>query len=391
MCARYDIWVKKSWKRAMVGALVLMMTKVVWFTRCAPTGTMAEDREELLARRDHLLERTQSASFVDDHQLTPGGIFASEWQLVSLSMTASALANLAQTWPDLRTEHATACGRLVEQLLAPGVRAFERETWGSDPLEALDGTDGHIGYLGHLGVALAACRSLGVRDHEALQGKVANAIARRMVAAAPSFHIETYPGQRYTADNSVGVAALALWDAQHGGEYRATIDAWVHFTREHLLDPSNGLIVFGVSSRGEPLGRGRGSAAGYNSFYLPFVDAELAREQRARMQDHLYVTLPFDAVGVREYTDGKTHFGDVDTGPLVAGLSPSGTGFAMAAARYDGDAQRLRGLLRTAEGAGFTAPCTGGRCYLLAPLVGDAIVLAMRTATPWPDAGTEGL
>lgn len=376
---------KTRWKRVLVGTLVVVLVKVVWFTSCAPTGVSSQDRHELLARRDHLLERTRSASFVDDPQLTPGGIFASEWKLVSLSMTAGALANLAQTWPELRAEHAVACAQLIEQILAPGVRAFERETWGSDPLDALDGPDGHIGYLGHLGFALAACRSLGVRDYESLQGDVATAIARRMVA--PAFHVETYPGQRYTADNSVGVAALALWDAQHGGEHRALIDAWVRYTREHLLDPSNGLIVFGVSAQGEPLGRGRGSAAGYNSFYLPFVHPELAREQRARMREHLYVTLPFNAVGVREYTDGGTHFGDVDTGPLVAGLSPSGTGFAMAAARHDGDTQRLRGLLRTAEGAGFTAPCTGGRCYLAAPLVGDAIVLAMRTATPWADPG----
>jgi hypothetical protein len=67
----------------------------------------------------------------------------------------------------------------------------------------------------------------------------------------------------------------------------------------------------------------------------------------------------------------------------VFGMSPAATGFALAAARHDGDDAWATGLLRTAEIAGFSVPCRGGRCYLLAPLVGDAIVLAMRTALLW--------
>ena len=44
------------------------------------------------------------------------------------------------------------------------------------------------------------------------------------------------------------------------------------------------------------------------------------------------------------------------------------------------DAASLGGLLATAEVAGTTWVRPGRRSYLLAPDVGDAIVLAMRTA-----------
>jgi hypothetical protein len=98
----------------------------------------------------------------------------------------------------------------------------------------------------------------------------------------------------------------------------------------------------------------------------------------------LLVTAP--AVGlaaVREYPADSSGQGDVDSGPLVFGISPAATGFAIAGARHEGDARLLAALLGTAELAGTTAGWSGRRRYLVAPLVGDAIVLAMRTARRW--------
>ena len=85
---------------------------------------------------------------------------------------------------------------------------------------------------------------------------------------------------------------------------------------------------------------------------------------------------------LREYPRGVVGSGDVDSGPALFGLSPAGTGFGLAGARHAGDVDAVLGMLRIAEVAGFTVPWRGGRAYLLAPLVGDAAVLAARTATP---------
>ncbi|HKE96154.1 MAG TPA: hypothetical protein VKB34_17730, partial [Povalibacter sp.] len=71
------------------------------------------------------------------------------------------------------------------------------------------------------------------------------------------------------------------------------------------------------------------------------------------------------------------------SGPLVFGLSPTASGFAMGGAAHWNDAVELAGLLRTAEMAGFTWSFRGRRRYLLAPLLGDAIILAARTMTKW--------
>jgi hypothetical protein len=201
---------------------------------------------------------------------------------------------------------------------------------------------------------------------------------------SPSACIATYPGEIYTADNTVLVASLAVHAIVTGHDTSATIQRWTMHARAHLLDPDTGLIVRAVDERGQPIGRGRGSWAGWNVFYLMQAEPELATEQYRRLREHLLRQVPFAGLAaVREYPEGTGGGGDVDSGPLLFGISPAATGFAIAGARYAGDAHLLAALLGTAELAGTTAGFGNRRRYLLAPLVGDAIVLAMRTARRW--------
>ena len=89
--------------------------------------------------------------------------------------------------------------------------------------------------------------------------------------------------------------------------------------------------------------------------------------------------------GIREYHDRSCWLGmDIDAGPIIANLSPSGTAFAIGCATYFNDAETRNGLLKTAEIAGSTLTWRDKTYYWLADiaLVGEAIALAMRTSTP---------
>ena len=72
---------------------------------------------------------------------------------------------------------------------------------------------------------------------------------------------------------------------------------------------------------------------------------------------------------------------DIDAGPIILNLSPSGTAFAIGSATYFKDTVFRNKLLHTAEIAGHTVKWKNSRHYLLAELalVGEAITLAMRT------------
>ena len=76
---------------------------------------------------------------------------------------------------------------------------------------------------------------------------------------------------------------------------------------------------------------------------------------------------------------------DIDAGHILFGLSPTGTAFGIGPASFFDDMTLRKRFLHTAELAGTTVTACGNSHYLLAnlALVGEAITLAMRTATSW--------
>ena len=72
---------------------------------------------------------------------------------------------------------------------------------------------------------------------------------------------------------------------------------------------------------------------------------------------------------------------DIDAGPILLQLSPSGTAFFAGSATFFKDESTRKKILRTAETAGHTIKIGKKRHYLLAniALVGESIMLAMRT------------
>ncbi|HEY3356665.1 MAG TPA: hypothetical protein VGQ83_25670 [Polyangia bacterium] len=377
----------------MTKALALLVlaalgAKTAWVlaVRPDPARLLAGgERRDLETRQAYLLQRLTSGADVAGGMAAPDdGLFRGEWLIVALSMTAAASTSMAFDAPATAPAARTAVAALIAQALTPAARAFDAGRWREDPIDTLAGRHGHAGYLGHVGLMLGAHALLGGGDArlDALHDRIVAALARRM-AAAPAAHLETYPGEIYAMDNTVVAAALAVHQLAGRGDHRAVLRRFVAETRARLLDPATGLIAFRLDAAGRPVQSGRGSGAGWNSFYLPFVDGDLAAEQWARLREHLVVELPLGGAAVREYPRGTTGRGDVDSGPVILGLSPSGTGFAVAGARHAGDARLVGRLLTTAEVVGGTVQWGGRRRYLVAPLVGDAILLAMKTARPW--------
>jgi hypothetical protein len=382
--------VRRAARKVAIVLSAIVAIKLAWFWVYRPgaddlAAGGARVQTDIRARHAYLVDRLLSSSDGGRDALAPGdAVFAGEWALVTLSMTAAATASLVWDDPGGRPGAAATLAALIDGALSPQARAFDTRMWGEDPLDSLGGDRGHAGYLGHLGLMMGLYRLLGGDGRfDATSTALHRALADRM-SRSPSGCIATYPGEIYTADNTVLLASLAVHGMATGHDTSATIRRWVAHARAHLLDPDTGLIVRGAGERGEPLGRGRGSWAGWNVFYLMQADPELAADQYDRLRAHLVVEAPaLGLAAVREYPADSVEQGDVDSGPLLFGVSPAATGFAIAGARHAGDWRLLAALLGTAELAGTTASWGYRRRYLLAPLVGDAIVLAMRTARRW--------
>lgn len=370
------------------GAIVV--ARVVWhifFRDDAKALVEGHAESELVTRRDYL------ASHIDDasRALAPKDTqFAGEWSIVTLSMTAIGAANIGFEYSATVPADLELVTRCVDLARRKESRAFDANRWGDDPIDAMSGPNAHIGYLGHLAIILEAHRLLGGKEPDvvALEAKVIAALEAKLRAASHGV-LPTYPNETYLADNAVVLAALALADVGRGahvsgaaatgkGPRAALLAATIATWRASFVDKATNVLVFGDGSHAVP----RASGAALSAMMLAYVDDAFAKEQSSALAAHFddAVFGLFPAVCETPSCEGA---GDVDSGPLVRGASPSATGFAIALAKRAGDQERLARLLGTAEWAGITFSWGGKRRYLLAPLVGDAVVLAAKSARAW--------
>jgi hypothetical protein len=372
--------------RLAFGLLLLGLLKAAWFVRHrAQSGsqTARSAREDLLARRAYLLHRVLLPGFGPrEFPAAIGTQFQGEWALVSLSMTALSVGGLVQQLPDAAGTSQDDLDRIGDRALSSELSSFDTERWQESALSTLDNQHGHVGYLGHLALILAVretCFPGG--SHRALLAQLARALARKL-DQGPCGLAETYPGELYVPDNAVALAALAL--AARAGVSPDVAPGLLKKLRTRYAQPTSLLLPFRVDAGCQALDHDRASGAAWNLLYLALVDADYVRHSYPfLLQQFLDRPLP-GLWGLREWPRGMDRGGDIDSGPLPFGLSPAATGFAIASARRMSDAQTLQRLLDTAELAGFSLELAGRRRYLLAPLVGDAILLAARAPLQVP-------
>jgi len=373
---------------AVLLALVLLKIGWTWAMRLdGETLLRGGYRDDLFARRAYLVSRLDQAGAGPDTM--PDWIpaqFRGEWALVTYSMSTAAVTNLAFLFPETREEACALLPAWIETVQRPEFRQFDRRRWaGEDALDSLDTGTGHIGYLGHLNFMLAAYHRLcDGGPYTDLFHAVSAALAAR-VSAQPYLNAETYPGEIYLPDNAVVVSSLALYEQTFPQRATNVAAAWLEEVHQNLRIVPTGLLPFSLSTQGFPLQGPRGSSATWNTFYLFHIDAGFALTHFRSTRESFFDPLWFGLGGMREFPNGVEGYGDIDSGPLVAGFSPAATGFGIAGARVAQDPEVLSGLLLTAEAAGTTWQWNGRRRYLFAPLVGDAILLAMMTATPWSE------
>lgn len=248
-------WVLRHRRRLVIAGAIFAVTfgpKTGSYLVHRQSSVAPEDprvRSDLL-NRGRYLAATVPEMTTEDMPSTIGEQFRGEWLVVSHSMTAMALTNLAFLYPEEKNWIADAVDRIVAAMLTPDARHFDAQRWGEDPLDSLDGPRGHIGYLGHLEIVLLAQQLLGRGDHNlALTRSIAVALHKR-IRGSSTLHAETYPGETYVADNTVVIACLALAQRLFPDAALDLSADWTQRVRRDFLDPATGLMVFRLEALG---------------------------------------------------------------------------------------------------------------------------------------------
>lgn len=309
--------------------------------------------------------------------------FAGEWALVTHQMTALGLAQLCLAHPSWKARYATVITRAATKSFLPEMRDFGTDAWhGEDALASLDGAHGHA-YLAYAALAIGMARVLDPAfpaDVAARHDALVAAYERRLLASTTGL-IETYPGEAYPTDVAAVAAAIAVHGRATGVDHREVLARWADAVRATQIDRASGFVFQRMGATdGRPHDAPRGSGTALAAYFAGFADRKLAAALAEGLWKHEGTFLGFGAI--REYADGHRGGGDVDSGPVVFGVSVSATGFALASARAFGRDEVFERLYRTTDLFGVRVERNGATRFTTGGPIGNALLLAMLTSGP---------
>ena len=371
--------------------IVIIVIKAIWVgVATRHNGDLDSEKTDIMARRNYLIGKvvTNPQQLIDEMPRLVGPQFQGEWALYSCSMLSAALVNTTLIYDEDREANIARIDSLIQMVLSPELRAYDRERWGEDPLETLDGNESHISYISHLAWMIGGYKHIGGCDkYDELYHKLCETMNRRILES-PNMNLPTYPGECvYVPDMLVAIVALSVYSQQYEGKYYSTVCQWIDEAKHHWLDNDTGMLASFLPDEREGMyGEApiKGSYSALSCYYLTFVDVEFARDQYEKLKANFLQKRPIS--GFKEYHNRRCWLGmDIDAGPIICNLSPTGTAFAVGSVTYFEDWALRKKILKTGEIAGTTWHRKSKSHYLLADvaLVGEAIMLAMRTATEW--------
>ncbi|WP_109530211.1 MULTISPECIES: hypothetical protein [Nocardia] len=326
------------------------------------------------------------AAFEDDDDrrraTDSGGVIDGMWGLLAHQMTALGLAQVCLDHPEWRERYAPVVTRAAVKSLLPEMRVAFTDAWhGEDGSVHLDSPNGHA-YLSYPALALGMARLVDpgfptdlASWHDALIGSY-----ERRLLASPTALLDTFPGEAYPTDVAAVAAAIAVHTRVTGVDHTVVLAHWARQVRAVQIDRDTGLVVQRMGADGRAHDAPRTSGTGLAAYFAGFADRGLLEELAAGLFRQERSFLGFGAF--HEYGDGYDGVGDMDSGPLVLGISISATGFALAPARSLGQREVFTRVYRTTDLAGLPLRAGDRVRFATGGVIGNALLLAFLTSGP---------
>lgn len=327
-------------------------------------GVGSHDQQQLLQAQNRWLEKQLDSGAPQRMQaLFPEG------EAFQLVLTGLALAGDTER---LASERAQALTPIIEQLSSHTIT----NRFGSNhPLP-----EGVFIHAWRLLVEVERARlSDNETDVKAL-AEHASQVAQAMDSVDLGF-LESYPGQTWPVDTVVAAGALGRANRiLKMPELQTVLANWSPKVQK-MLDPTTGLLPHQITASGQVISGPRATSSSIMAVYWPDAAPNLA-PKLWESYVRTFMDRTLGIVGIREYPHGVSGGGDVDSGPLIFGMSASATVVTLAAARTNGSHDLAQTLSREAELLGLPWQWGGSRWYAAGIMpVGDAF-LAWARAEP---------
>jgi hypothetical protein len=191
--------------------------------------------------------------------------------------------------------------------------------------------------------------------------------------------VDSYEGMAWPGDNAVGAAALRSCGTLVDDRYTQTAADWLRAALQQA-DPATGLLPHDAG-----LPNPRGESVALMIRFVHEIDPAVAAAQYAGMVRTFATRFGGLLPAVREYPHGVPGSGgDVDSGPVILGVSAPACVVGIAAARMTGHHRAAADLRAGPEVLGMPLQWRGRRSYAFGQLpVGDAFLAWVSVVRPW--------
>jgi hypothetical protein len=370
------------WKRVAITMLalgIMRITAPTWYGRDADAWL---DGEPNVVRGLCAEQLAFEAADTTTRATHPDDRFAGEWALVTHQMTALGLAQVVLAHPEWKRAYAPGLRTAALRSWLPEMRDFGTRAWhGEDALASVDGPHGHA-YLAYSALAVGMARLVDGDDFPAevaAQHDALIAAFERRLLAAPTALIETYPDEAFPTDVAAVAAAIAVHGRVTGADHHRVLAHWVRQVRAVQVDAASGFVHQRMKVDGTPVDVPRGSGTGLAAWYAGFVDRALAQSLTQALLAHERTLSGFGAIAEFDVEEGH---GDIDSGPVVLGVSVAATGFSLAPFRAFGHRDAFQRLFRTTTLFGLPTREGQRLRFRTGGPIGNALLLAMLTSGP---------
>lgn len=291
-----------------------------------------------------------------------------EGRVFTLTLYGLTWIDLAHAEPTLRTRALAEARRALALAEAPASR---------EPFDAASGLPFGVfyeGWVGHLRAGILHQAGGAARDTAFLATCARLDSAFR--AAGP--FLDSYPRAAWPADNATGAGVLASCGTLLDPRYTRTAQEWLRAALERA-DPATGLIPHEAWSPGP-----RGESAALMVRFIYEIDPAAATAQYQAFERTFATRFAGLLPAAREYPRGTPGSGDVDSGPLILGVSAPASVVGGAAARMVGHAAAAADFRASSEVLGMPLQWSGRRSYAFGKLpVGDAFLAWATVVRPW--------
>ena len=341
-----------------------------------------DEKQDIIERASWLCEKVivEPDRLLKDMPAMLGPNYGGQWAIYSCSMLSAALANISVLYPETKDKCIAKVDKLVEMVLSSAIRHYDTTAWKEDALVTIKGNKSHMTYLSILAWVITNYKMMGGGDkYDSVLHNCCEALSRRMMNSK-DLNLPSFPnGIIFFPDMMFAIVALRNYAKLYNGMYNNLVNEWVERAKNEWTHRGTGLIYSMLHPKwgARPP---RGSYTALNNYCLTLIDEEFALDQYLKMKSVFRKDDPL--CGVKEYLrkNPMFHF-DPDAGPIICGISPSGTAFGIGSATCFEDWEFRNQMLRTAEIAGQTVKEKNKRHYRLGEfaIVGEATTLAMRT------------